>query len=62
MVFADGTPITVKGDVVFKAPVDVESDLVSKTGKVNEVMLEQEVVTTERNSDGNVLFECLLGQ
>lgn len=57
LVFADETPITLNGDVTFKTPVDVQSKLISTSGKVNEVMFDREVITTEKNSDGSVMLK-----
>lgn len=53
LLFSQNDSLNIKYDVVFKSPVSVESELLSTSGKVNEIILNNEIVTTERHYNGS---------
>lgn len=58
LVFADEDEIKLNGDIVFKESVTVPSNVISTSGRVNEVILDEEVITTGKNYDGTFLKLC----
>lgn len=52
LVFAKENPLIINGDVTFEGAVDVKSNVVSKSGKFNGIVLDQEVVTTGKENEG----------
>lgn len=50
--FLDENPLQIKGDVVFSAPVSITNELISTSGKVNDFVLENELVQPEKIHNG----------
>lgn len=49
----DGPPgITLRGDIIFKEPVDVLGNLTVYSRKVNDIVLEDEIVTPNKLYNG----------
>lgn len=46
--------VNIKGDVVFKSPVTIKTEMLSNSGKVNKIILDKEVVITDRDNNGTI--------